>query len=122
MVIHPPAHFKLESAIEARLAAGKVLLAAHVTHASQCTSCAQLFGYLARMAEPTRLPPAGLNQRMLRAVTADQQQSRSKADRREAVGAIFLALGTAAVIFLAVTTSSTWLAVVALYWHINLGT
>jgi hypothetical protein len=59
---------------------------------------------------------------MLRAVTADQQQSRSKADRREAVGAIFLALGTAAVIFLAVTTSSTWLAVVALYWHINLGT
>jgi hypothetical protein len=123
MDIRSPAHVKLESAIEARLAAGKVLLPAHVTHAKQCMSCAQFFDGLAELAGQPLPTPAGLNKRVLRAVIADQQPIHSQADQRETVGlATFgITLSAAAVVLLLVTTSNTWLAAIHLYWQTSLG-
>ena len=101
-----PAHAELEGAIESRLAKGEALSPAHADHVQECMSCAQLFEDLAGLAERTPAAPAGLNQRVLRAVIADQEQIRSKADRREAVGMITLTTLRAALIILAVTVAT----------------
>ena len=60
MTLRPPAHKELESAIEARLAAGEVLSPDHADHVQGCVSCAQLFDDLAALAERTPLAPADL--------------------------------------------------------------
>lgn len=101
-----PEHKELEGAIELHLAKGEVLSPSHAEHIEQCISCAQLFEGLAVLAERTPAAPAGLNQRVLRAVIADQEQIRSKADRREAAGMITLTTLRAALIILAVTVAT----------------
>jgi hypothetical protein len=103
MVLSSPAHKELESAIEARLAAGEVLSPSHADHVQGCISCAQLFGDLTGLAESAPQPPAGLNQRVLRAVIADQDQLRTAAHRQQTAGAITLTTLRAALIILAVT-------------------
>lgn len=92
MIKNISAHFKFESAIEARLAAGKMLL-----------------------------PPDGLNQRVLRAVIADQQLMRSQVKRRKAAGVAAFTIGTAALVILTVTITTTWSAVIRHFWHVNPG-
>jgi hypothetical protein len=106
MILGSPAHKELESDIEARLAAGEVLPPSHADHVQGCTSCAQLFEDLAVLAEQTPPVPAGLNQRVLRAVIADQQQIHSKADRQQAAGLITLTTLRAVLIILAVTVAT----------------
>ena len=106
MVLGSPAHHDMESAIEARLAAGETLSPAHADHVQGCLSCAQLFEYFSGLSESAPVPPAGLNRRVLRAVIADQQQIRAKADRRQNVGMITLSTLRAALIILAVTVAT----------------
>jgi hypothetical protein len=103
MVLGPSAHKTLESDIEARLAAGEVLPPSHADHVRGCTSCAQLFDDLTDLAESAPQPPAGLNQRVLRAVIADQDQLRTAAHRQQTAGAITLTTLRAALIILVVT-------------------
>jgi hypothetical protein len=103
MVLGSPAHTDIESAIEARLAAGETLSLAHADHVQRCLSCAQLFDDLAGLTESTLQPPAGLNQRVLRAVIADQQQIRTAAHRQQTAGAITLTTLRAALIIVVVT-------------------
>ncbi len=92
MIEKTSAHFKFESAIEARLAAGKMLSI-----------------------------PDGLNQRVLRAVIADQQLMRSQVNRRKAAGVAAFIIGTAALVILTVTITTTWYDVIGHFWHVNLG-
>jgi hypothetical protein len=106
MVLGSPAHHDIESAIAARLAAGETLAPAHADHVQGCTSCAQLFEHFSGLSESVPFPPAGLNQRVLHAVIADQQQIRAKADRRQNVGMITLSTLRAALIILAVTVAT----------------
>jgi hypothetical protein len=61
---------------------------------------------LAALAEQTPPAPAGLNQRVLRAVIADQQQIHNKADRQQAAGLITLTTLRAVLIILAVTVAT----------------
>ena len=106
MNLRPPAHKELESAIEARLAAGDALAPDHADHVQECMSCAQQFEDLAVLAEQTPSAPAGLNQRVLRAVIADQELIRSKADRHQTAGLITLTTLRAVLIILAVTVAT----------------
>ncbi len=106
MVLGSPEHKELESAIEELIAAGGVLSPAHADHVQGCMSCAQLLDDLVGLAERTPSAPAGLNQRVLRAVIDDQQQRRGKANRRGAVRMITLTTLRAALIILAVTVAT----------------
>ena len=78
---------------------------------------------LAALAEQTPAAPAGLNRRLLLAVSADQQHRQGTADQGHhystvALGAMCAALAMAVV---TITTSSTWLSALHLYWHVTLG-
>ena len=78
---------------------------------------------LAALAEQTPAAPAGLNRRLLLAVSADQQHRQGTADQGHhysafAVGAMCAAL---AMVVVTITTSSTWLSALHLYWHVTLG-
>jgi hypothetical protein len=103
MVLGSPAHTKIESAIEARLAAGETLSPAHADHVQGCLSCAQLFDDLTGLAENAPQPPAGLNQRVLRAVIADQEEIRTATHRQQTAGMITLTTLRAALIIIVVT-------------------
>lgn len=103
MVLGSPAHTDIESAIEARLAAGETLSPAHADHVQSCRSCAQLFDNLASLAESAPQPSTGLNQRVLRAVIADQEQIRTATHRQQTAGMITLTTLRAALIILVVT-------------------
>jgi len=106
MTLRPPAHKELESAIEARLAAGEVLSPDHADHVQGCVSCAQLFDDLAALAERTPLAPADLNQRLLRAVIADQESRQAAASRQRVAGLITLTTLRALLIIVAVTVAT----------------
>ena len=106
MTLRPPAHKDLESAIEARLAAGEVLSPSHADHVQGCMSCAQLFDDLAGLAESTPSAPAGLNQRVLRAVIADQEQLRTAATYQRTKGVITLTALRAFLVIVAVTIAT----------------
>ena len=106
MVLGSPAHTYIESSIEARVAAGETLSPAHADHVQQCSSCSQLFDDLTSLAESTPRPPAGLNQRILRAVIADQEQVRFTTERQRTRGLITLTTLRAALIIVAVTIAT----------------
>jgi predicted anti-sigma-YlaC factor YlaD len=103
MVLGSPAHTDIESSIEARVAAGETLSPAHADHVQQCSSCAQLFDDLTSLAESTPKPSAGLNQRILRAVIADQEQVRFATQRQRTRGVITLTTLRAALVIVVVT-------------------
>lgn len=103
MVLGSPAHTAIESTIEARIAAGEALSPAHADHVQNCMSCAQLFDDLTGLAESAPQPPAGLNQRVLRAVIADQEQIRTAALRQQTAGKITLTTLRAVLVILVVT-------------------
>ena len=87
---------------------------------------------LAALAEQTPAAPAGLNRRLLLAVSADQGHRQGTADQGHrqgtadqghqygafALGALCAAL---AMVVVTITTSSTWLSALHLYWHVTLG-
>ena len=103
MVLGSPAHTAIETAIEARIAAGETLSPADAEHVQNCLSCAQLFDDLTGLAESAPQPPAGLNQRVLRAVIADQEQLRTAALRQQTAGKITLTTLRAVLVILVVT-------------------
>lgn len=103
MVLGSPAHIAIEKSIEARIAAGDALSPAEADHVQSCLSCAQLFDDLAGLAERAPQPPAGLNQRVLRAVIADQEQIRTAALRHQAADKITLTTLRAALVIVVVT-------------------
>lgn len=103
MVLGSPAHEEIESAIEERLSAGRTLSPEHADHVQHCMSCAQLFEDLAGLAESTPQPPAGLNQRLLRAVIADQAERRASVQRQQTTGLITLTTLRAVLVILVVT-------------------
>jgi hypothetical protein len=106
MTLRPPAHKELESAIEARLAAGEVHSPSHADHVQGCMSCAQRFDDLAGLAESTPSAPAGLNPRVLRAVIADQEQLRAAAAHQRTKGVITLTALRAILVIVAVTIAT----------------
>jgi hypothetical protein len=103
MVQGSPAHTAIESAIEARIAAGETLSPADAHHVQSCPSCAQLFDDLTGLAESAPQPPVGLNQRVLRAVIADQQQIRTAAQRQQTAGKFTVNSLRVALVILVVT-------------------
>jgi len=123
MTLRPPAHKELERAIEARLAAGEVLAPSHASHVLGCMSCAQLFDDLAGLAEQLPQPPAGLNQRLLRAVIADQEARNTTTSLQQFLRVLTLGAVSTALIILAVTitTSSSWASSLRLFWQVTLG-
>lgn len=106
MVLGSPAHHSIESAIEARLAAGETLSPAHADHVQGCASCAELFAGLVSLTESSPKPSADLNQRILSAVIADQEQVRAATQRQKTRGMITLTTLRAALIILAVTVAT----------------
>ena len=106
MILGSPAHTEIESAIEARVAAGETLSPTHADHVQTCLSCAQLFDDLTVLAESAPKPPAGLNQRVLQAVIADQEQIRTAAHRKKTAGLITITTLRAALIIVAVTIAT----------------
>jgi hypothetical protein len=106
MTLHPPANQALEIEIEARLVVGEVLSPNHAAHVQECMSCARLFDDLAALAEQTPLAPADLNQRLLRAVIADQESRQATASRQRVAGLISLTALRAFLILLAVTVAT----------------
>ena len=78
---------------------------------------------LAALAEQTPAAPAGLNRRLLLAVSADQGHRQGTADQGHQYGAFALGALCAALamVVVTITTSSTWLSALHLYWHVTLG-
>lgn len=103
MVLGSPAHESIERSIEARVAAGETLSPSHADHVQECASCAQLFDDLTGLAESAPKAPAGLNQRVLRAVIADQDHVRAVTQRQQTRGMITLTTLRAALVIVVVT-------------------